>query len=216
MDKKKKYDSILFDLDGTLTDSGPGIMRCVRTVLDHYGIPVDHPDDLRVFVGPPLVKTFFEWGVPKDEGDNALALYRKDYNVTGLFENSVYEGVEDMLRRLKQEGFRLFVATSKPENTARTVLEHFGLDGYFEYIGGAGMDETRLTKEEVIEYILSRKNIGRAVMAGDTEYDVTGAKKFGIETIGVSWGYGQKEAMIKAGAVYMIDSPEEIYSLIYE
>ena len=204
--------SILFDLDGTLTDSGEGIMNCAIFTLSHYGIPTPTDAELRTFVGPPLTESFARFGVPEDQLEEAVRVYRSRYLPIGKFENHPYPGVRELLEKLKANGHALFVATSKPEATSIEILQHFGLDGYFEKICGASTDFSRNSKEAVIAYLLdscgARDN---AVMVGDTAYDVIGAKAHGIPTIGVSWGYGLVEDMVSAGATAIAYTMDELY-----
>ncbi|MDY6040304.1 MAG: HAD-IA family hydrolase [Candidatus Faecousia sp.] len=207
--------AILFDLDGTLTDSGEGIMKCAKLALDHYGIPVQNRDALRVFVGPPLAETFIKFGVPPEKTEEAIAIFRSRYLSVGKFENFPYPGISTLLRDLKDRGFRLYVATSKPEPTAVEILEHFGLAAYFEQICGASMGTSRTTKDEVIAYLLEQN--GRAdhiLMVGDTAFDVLGAKAHGIPTIGVAWGYGNVTEMQQAGAVAIAHNMDELFNLL--
>lgn len=207
--------AIFFDLDGTLTDSGPGIMNCAQLALGHFGIPVPSRDALRVFVGPPLRQTFARFGVPQDRIDEAIQVFRGRYVPIGKFENTPYPGIQELLHALQAEGYALYVATSKPQVTAIEVLEHFHLAQYFQVICGASLDEGRETKEDVITYLLSQ--IGspdQVVMVGDTDYDVIGARAHGIDTIGVTWGYGEREAMVAAGAVALADTPQDLHRLL--
>lgn len=207
--------TILFDLDGTLTDSGEGIINCAILALKHFGLPIPERETMRVFVGPPLHKTFVEFGVPEDKADEAIEVYRSRYTTVGLFENTPYPGVEDLLKTLKGQGHRLLVATSKPEEMSVRILEKFGLSHYFDRICGASMDRSRVCKEDVIAYLLSTCDPGEdVVMVGDTHYDVEGAAAHGIPTIGVAWGYGTVEAMEHAGAKAIAYSMEELLNLL--
>ena len=207
--------TILFDLDGTLTDSGEGIMNCAALALEHFGIPVPDREALRVFVGPPLDKTFREFGVPADKTNEAIAVYRSRYVPIGKWENHPYPGVEELLRKLKDQGHRLFVATSKPEEMSIEILTKFGLADYFERICGATLDGSRGKKEDVIAYLLSlTEGTGEAVMVGDTTYDVIGAAHHGIPTIGVAWGYGKVEDMKAAGAAAIADTMEALFEYL--
>lgn len=163
MEKK----TILFDLDGTLTDSGEGIINCAIMTLEHYGLPVPSREALRVFVGPPLTESFKNHGVPADKVDEAVEIYRSRYQPIGKFENHPYEGIREMLEELKSQGHTLYVATSKPEKTAVEVMEHFDLAKYFDKICGATFDRSRSSKEAVIAFLLEQN--GRAdnmVMVG--------------------------------------------------
>lgn len=207
--------AVLFDLDGTLTDSGEGIMNCVQLTLNHFGIPVERRDDLRVFVGPPLRETFPKFGIPEAEVEHAIEVYRSRYNTVGIFENEPYPGVRELLQTLKEQGFRLFVATSKPEVSALRVLDRFELSQYFEEIAGATWDGSRDSKEAVIAYLLEKiGDVDQAVMVGDTRYDVAGASAHGIPTIGVSWGYGTVDELLHAGAAAIADTAEALLTLL--
>lgn len=209
--------AILFDLDGTLTDSGEGIMNCAELALRHFGLPIPDRQILREFVGPPLDATFIRFGVPEEKTDEAIQVYRSRYLTVGLFENFPYPGIEDALKVLQSQGHRLFVATSKPEGLSIRILEHFGLSKYFEKICGATVDGTRSSKADVIDYLLKQTdNLLQTVMVGDTVYDVIGAAKHGIETIGVSWGYGNIADMEKAGAKAIAYSMDQLVSLLNE
>lgn len=206
---------IFFDLDGTLTDSGPGIMNCAQLALDHFGIPVESRDQLRAFVGPPLRVSFEGYGLDPDQVREAIQIFRGRYIPIGKFENEPYPGIHALLARLRAQGHRLYVATSKPEVTAREVLDHFLLSEYFSEICGADLKDQRDTKDQVISYLLGK--VGKpenVVMVGDTHYDVLGAKAHGIPTIGVSWGYGTVEAMEQAGAVSIAHTMEELHEML--
>ena len=207
--------SVIFDLDGTLTDSGEGITMCVRLALEHFGIPVKNLDDLRFFVGPPLRDSFVKAGVPEDKVEEAIAVYRSRYTNVGLFENTPYSGIRELLEKLTVLGYRLFVATSKPEEMAVRVLKKFDLFRYFERVCGATMDKSRDSKSAVIAYLLAEcRNGENAIMVGDTAFDVIGAAEHKIPTIGVSWGYGNAEEMKAAGAVSIANTPDELYFLL--
>lgn len=207
--------TIIFDLDGTLTDSGEGIINCAILGLEHFGLPIPSREAMRVFVGPPLHKTFVEFGVPEDKADKAVEVYRSRYTTIGLFENTPYPGIEDLLTTLKQRGHRLMVATSKPEGMSLRILEKFNMTRYFDMICGASMDRSRVCKEDVIAYLLSQCGEQDApIMVGDTHYDVEGAAAHGIPTVGVAWGYGTVEDMQKAGAVAIAYTMDELLALL--
>ena len=207
--------SVIFDLDGTLTDSGEGITKCVRLALEHFGIPVKNLDDLRFFVGPPLRDSFVKAGVPEDKVEEAIAVYRSRYTNVGLFENTPYSGIRELLEKLTALGYRLFVATSKPEEMAVRVLKKFDLFRYFERVCGATMDKSRDSKSAVIAYLLAECSNGEnAIMVGDTAFDVIGAAEHKIPTIGVSCGYGNAEEMKASGAVSIANTPDELYFLL--
>lgn len=207
--------TILFDLDGTLTDSGEGIINCAILALEHFGLPVPSREEMRVFVGPPLHETFVRFGVPKDKAEEAVVVYRSRYIPIGKYENTPYPGIRELLETLKAEGHKLYVATSKPEQMSVDILQHFDLAKYFDQICGATMDTSRTNKEAVIAYLLEQN--GRAdnmVMVGDTKFDVIGAKAHGIPTVGVSWGYGEVGDMVDAGAVAIADTAGELLELL--
>ena len=207
--------SIIFDLDGTLTDSGEGITKSILPVLDHYGIPCASVNDLRFCVGPPLRDSFLKLGVPEDCIEEAIAIYRSRYTTIGKFENTPYSGISQLLDTLIAKGHRLFVATSKPETMAVEILDKFDLSRYFEIICGATMDTSRDSKSAVIAYLLDKIGTKEdAVMIGDTAFDVIGAAEHQIPTIGVSWGYGNVEEMLKSGAVAIAHSMEELLFLL--
>ena len=207
--------AIFFDLDGTLTDSGEGIINCAALALEHFGFPVPSREEMGVFVGPPLDKTFVEFGVPADKADEAIRVFRSRYLVVGKFENTPYPGIHQLLDILKKQGYRLFVATSKPETTAVEILNKFELAPYFEVICGATFDTNRVHKADVIAYLLEQiGNPQDVLMVGDTEFDVLGAAAHGIDTIGVAWGYGKVEAMEKAGAIAIANTMDELLQLI--
>lgn len=207
--------SILFDLDGTLTDSGEGIINCTIYALEHYGLPIPTREALRVVVGPPLHESFIRFGVPEAEAMNAVEKYRERYNPIGKYENTPYPGIRELLERLKAEGHRLYVATSKPEGMSMDILEHFDLAKYFTRICGASMDASRSSKDAVIAYLLAECGAQEnAIMVGDTAFDVLGAKAHGIPTIGVSWGYGTVEDMEKAGAAAIVHTMDELHQAL--
>ncbi len=210
-----KHNTILFDLDGTITDSGAGIMHGMEIVLTHYGLPIPDRQALRVVVGPPLRDSFLRFGIRPEQTEEALVLYRKFYVAQGWLENSVYPGMAQALKTLKEHGCRVYIATSKPERMAQHILEHFGLAQYFDLICGATEDASRDCKEDVIRYLLEQiPHDGSIIMVGDTHYDVQGAAAFGIPTVGVDWGYGESEDMQKAGAVEIAKDAEQLLQLL--
>lgn len=207
--------AILFDLDGTLTDSGEGIINCAQYAFQQMGYPVPPREEMGVFVGPPLWDTFEKFGIPKERTDEAVQIFRSRYVPIGKFENTPYPGIRELLEALGAEGNLLYVATSKPETTAVEVLEHFDLAGYFNRICGADLEKKRNSKDAVIAYLLDMTGSdAEMVMVGDTEYDVLGAAAHGIPTIGVSWGYGDVAAMEKAGAKAIANSTEELLEML--
>ena len=207
--------AILFDLDGTLTDSGEGIINCASLALRHFGLPVPDREAMRVFVGPPLRDMFFKFGVPGDRLDEAVEVYRSRYIPIGKFENTPYPGIHDLLAQLRQEGHKLYVATSKPEQMSMDILNKFELSQYFDLLAGATLDGSRDTKADVIAYLLQQTGSDmEAIMVGDTVYDVVGAAHHGIPTIGVSWGYGSVPEMVEAGAKAIAHTMDELHKLL--
>lgn len=208
---------ILFDLDGTLTDSGEGIMNCAVHALNHFGIETPSETQLRSFVGPPLLESFARFGVPADQLEEAIRVYRERYLPIGKYENHPYPGIRELLEQLTAQGHKLYVATSKPEITSIEILDHFDLSKYFVKICGASSDNdrSRNTKEAVIAYLL--EECGRdeqIVMVGDTVYDVLGAKVHNIPTVVVTWGYGVVEDMLAAGAAAVAYTMDELFDLL--
>ena len=170
---------------------------------------------MRVFVGPPLRDSFLKFGVPEDGVEKAIEIYRSRYVPTGMFENTPYPGIKDLLAALRNNGCRLFVATSKPEGMATAILDKFQLSQYFDLICGASMDDTRDSKDKVIAYLLEQTGGNDDyIMVGDTAFDVEGAAVNGIPTIGVAWGYGRVEDMVKAGAKDIALSPAHLLELL--
>lgn len=207
--------SILFDLDGTLTDSGEGIMNCAALALERFGIPIPPRDALRVFIGPPLHDTFRQFGVPEDQVDEAIRIYRSRYVPIGKFENTPYPGIRELLEQLRAQGHRLFVATSKPEDMSVEILEHFDLARFFDRICGASLDRSRSSKDAVIAYLLQQHGTEEPmVMVGDTVFDILGAAAHGIPAVGVAWGYGSVEEMKKAGAAAIAATMDELLSIL--
>ena len=207
--------AIFFDLDGTLTDSGEGIINCATLALNHFGIPVPSREEMRVFVGPPLDQTFVRFGIPQECAQEAIEVFRSRYNTVGKFENFPYPGIREMLEKLQADGYRLFVATSKPEILANEVLAHFDLARYFEMVCGATLDSSRIHKVDVITYLLQQAgDVENIIMVGDTAYDVIGAAAHKIPCVGVSWGYGLVKDMVEAGACAIADTPEQLRKIL--
>jgi phosphoglycolate phosphatase len=209
-----RYKYILFDLDGTLTDSGIGITNSVMYALKKYGIEVSHRSELYRFIGPPLWDSFENYyGFSKEEAKTAVEYYREYYRDKGIFENLIYDGFEDLLKTLKDNNKILIVATSKSEVFAKQILEHFDIAKYFTYIAGSNLDGTRVKKDEVIKYALESCNImdlSKAIMIGDREHDIIGAKEVGINSMGVLFGYGDRNELEKAGADFIVDTVSDI------
>ena len=213
----ERIKNVLFDLDGTLTDPAEGITNALMHAQRRLGRPVSPREDLFVFIGPPLIETFMsEWGLSREESEQALVYYREHFGTKGLFENVPYEGIGDCLARLKEAGLRLFVATSKPEPLSLRILEHFDLLKYFEAVAGSTMDEQRTKKGEVIAYALSTYGLDPAetVMVGDRKHDVIGARENGVPCVGVLYGYGSRAELIEAGAAALAADLNELTALL--
>lgn len=208
------YKTILFDLDGTLTDPGIGITNSVNYALKKMNYPEQSRNELFKFIGPPLIDSFMQFcNMDKAQAEQAVNFYREYYAQKGIFENYVYEKIPELLETLQKMGKTLIVASSKPEIFCKQIMEKFDLAKYFLYIAGANMDETRTKKAEVIEYALKTCNISNyneVLMVGDRMHDVLGAKQFGIATCAVLFGYGTKEELKNAGAKYFAKTALEI------
>lgn len=212
------YKYIFFDLDGTLTDPGIGITNAVMYSLKKYNIEVSDRSELYKFIGPPLRDSYSKYyGMSAEEAEQAVAYYREYYGVTGLFENEVYEGVPELLCKLKEEGYKLVLATSKPDKFSIAILKHFDLYEYFDFCACATFDGARDSKTSVIKYALESLNISdttEVLMIGDRHHDVNGARECGIEAIGVTYGYGDRTEHEEDGAAYIADTVDEIYNII--
>lgn len=209
---------VLFDLDGTLTDSAEGVINCVSYALEKYGRKVEDKGTLMSFVGPPLQQQFQEYAkVSEEEGAKLVRFYRERYTTKGIYENKMYEGVIETVKILRNRGVHTAVATSKPEVFARQIAEYFGFVSDFEFIGGSLLDGGRVHKADVIEYVLDCcgvKDRTHVWMVGDREHDILGAKKAGIPSIGVLYGYGSRKELAMAGADYIVERPEDILSIV--
>ena len=210
------FDTLLFDLDGTLTDSTEGIVRCLEYALERMGY--DIPEDTNIFLGPPLYRSFAEFcGMNEEQVNEAVRIFRERYSTVGLFENRVYEGVPEMLKRLRDGGKRIMVATSKPEVYAVRIFDRFGLSQFFEIVGGANINGTRNDKDEVIEYVLGKAGISdrsSVLMIGDRRQDVLGAHKTGLKCMGILWGFGSIEELTEAGADFIAETPEKAADML--
>lgn len=210
--------ALLFDLDGTLTDPFVGITESIRHALIELGWPAPEPEALRWCIGPPLYETF---PVLLETGDSALVaravgLYRERYIDVGKFENSVIGGIPQVLDELGGRDLTLFVATSKPASYARDIVEHFGLMRHFRSLHGSAMDGTNSAKTDLLEHLLRSESIdpSRAVMVGDRRHDVEGARANGVRSIGVLWGYGDRDELEGAGADWIAEKPGDITNLV--
>lgn len=208
------YKYILFDLDGTLTDPKLGITKSVAYALKSYGIQVDDLDSLQKFIGPPLQESFVKYyGFSEEQGAEAVEKYREYFKPYGIYENKVYDGVENMLAELVKCGKKVILATSKPTVFANVILEYFHLDKYFTCAVGSELDGSRVKKGEVITEALRQAGVtdkSLAVMIGDREHDILGAKENGIDSIGVLYGYGDRAEHDTAGAGIIVESVEAL------
>jgi phosphoglycolate phosphatase len=205
-------EAVLFDLDGTLTDSAPGLVSCIGYALDELGIEPPDAETMRTFLGPPLWVTFRDhFGLDEEQVVRAIELYRERYHDTGMFENTVYDGIRDTLEALRDANIRMAIATSKPEYSATRILEHFDLAQYFEFIGADDLEGSRASKTKVIAHVLANTGLDpiaqRMIMVGDRRHDVEGAASHGIDTIGVLWGYGDHAELANAGARVIVANP---------
>ena len=214
-----RYRTILFDLDGTLTDPAEGITKSVAYALGHFGIEVENLTTLHPFIGPPLKVSFQRhYNFDDESAFQAIRLYRERFSTIGWRENVPYDGIREMLQALVAGGKRLMVATSKPEHFAKQILKHFALAEYFEVICGAPMDEkVHSTKTTVIADALNRGNVTDltdVVMVGDREHDVIGAHENGIAAIGVLYGYGNRQEHEGCGAEFIVETVENLQNLL--
>lgn len=216
-----KRTHVLFDLDGTLSDSEPGIMNSLVWACEQEGFPRPSDTEVRSAIGPPLEEALPAIGIPDDALQRVINTYRSRYVEIGAFENTLYDGILELLRDLSDLGLTLTVATAKPEQTAFPILDYFGITDRFEVAVGTTLTSERRTKAEVIDKVLRDAGlwgqpdlIDRCIMIGDRYYDVTGAMKHGITCIGVTWGYGSPEELFGAGAVALADSPAEVVELV--
>lgn len=209
--------TVLFDLDGTLSESEPGILGSLTSALTSLMLVAPSYDVMRHAIGPPFETGLPEIGIPLEHVPSVIAAYREVYEHTGLFETRLYDGVIDMLDALADAGCTLCVATSKPEPSARRVIDHLGLSDRFKVIGGATHDSVRSTKSAVIGHVLDQLGLvggPQLIMIGDRNHDIEGARQHGIDTIAVAWGYGQRAELETAGAWAIADHPADVVDLV--
>ena len=214
------YNTVFFDLDGTLTESAPGITTSVAYSLKHWGIEVKDLTELNKFVGPPLYESYEKfYGFSKEEAVEAVKIFRSFYNTEGLFISSVYPGIPELLQKIKDSGRKIMLATSKPEVTAIRILEHFDLMKYFDVAAGATEDSSRVAKADVIRYLMGRlpkeeQDVSKIIMVGDREHDVFGAREVGIDCIGVLFGYGDRQELERAGTKYIAETAADVFEYL--
>lgn len=212
-----KYKVILFDLDGTLSDPKEGITKSVQYALQQMGFEEPELDDLESFIGPPLQVTFGEYGFDEENCKKAINLYRERFKAKGMFENKLYSNIPSLLKSLKELQYKLVVATSKPTVFSIQILKHFNIDHYFELVVGSNLDGTRTSKTEIIQYILDRYNkhkLDDFIMIGDRKHDIIGANNTGIESIGVTYGYGSFEELSNVNPTYIVNSVMELKNVL--
>lgn len=211
-----RYDILIFDLDGTLVDTRPGVLACFKYTLNKLGLPPYH--DPYKFLGPPLQYSFSTLcGLDEKATEEAVHIYRQKYRTESIFNAELFNGIEDMLRTLKENGYTLAVATCKMEKFAKIVLEHFGIAKYFDFIGGA--DENRYEKSQVIYHVmeeLGKTDTSRVLMIGDRDNDVKGAETLGILCLYALWGYGSTEEASEVGALTVVYTPDECLQFVME
>jgi phosphoglycolate phosphatase len=209
--------NVLIDLDGTLTDSRPGIVACIQHALRTLGHDAPEESALLKYIGPPLHAAFRELLSTNQDSEieRAIAAYRDRYVAIGMFENSVYAGIPQALAALQARGARLFVATAKPEVFAQRILERFELSHYFVAIHGSELDGRRTDKTDLIAYVLTKSQLHptQTAMIGDRHHDIEGAIKNRVAAFGVLWGYGTREELSNAGARTLLVAPSELCSL---
>lgn len=216
----RKYEIILFDLDGTLTDPKIGITSAVQYALSKFDIEVKSLDELEKFIGPPLFEAFIGYySFDEEKSNKGIQYYREYFSEKGIFENKVYLDIPWLLQTLKKKGFLLAIATSKPTIFAERILEHFNLNGYFHVVGGSNFDGTRTAKAEVIEYVISKlgvEDLKNVIMIGDRKHDIIGADKNGIDSIAVGYGYGSYEEFQEVKPTYYAENVKDILEILVE
>jgi phosphoglycolate phosphatase len=213
-----KYDVVFFDLDGTLTDPSVGIINSVKFALQKFKIKVQNPKILFEFIGPPLLESFQKYfALSQDQAVIAIDYFREYFKIKGIYENQIYPGIFELLKQLNQEGRTICIATSKPTPFAKTVLSHFNLAKFCEFIVGSNLDLTRTSKTDVIQYALSKIPDYRKesiVMVGDRKHDIIGAQHFNIASIGVTYGFGSCDEIQDASPTYIANNVAELSHLL--
>ncbi len=208
-----KFTHIFLDLDGTITNPKSGITKSVAKSLDYFSIPYDGLDSLTSFIGPPLDSSFATYGLKEAEISMAIKIFRDAYAENGMLDCYIYDGIADLLKSLKANNKKVFLATSKVRDYAIEILEHFELIQYFDFVSGSEFDGSRTAKADVIAYALEQTQTvvsPTVVMVGDRKHDIIGAKAHGITAISIKYGFGTDEEFITAGADYIIDSVEDL------
>ena len=208
------YNTILFDADGTLSDSKPGIRKGIEYSLSQFNMKLSE-EGINRFLGPPIRDSFRDFcNFDEDKCELAVKYYREYYSTTGLLENTLYPGMRELLTELKKQGKRLMVATSKPQPFTDRIMEYFKIDGLFDIIVGASMDGSMDRKADIIRYALESCGVAddpsKALMVGDRKYDMIGANEVGTAAVGVLYGYGSREELELSGATYIAESVQDI------
>ena len=215
-----KYKYLLFDLDGTISDPKIGITKSYQYALKHLGIDVPNLDDLEPVIGPPLKDSFRElYGLNDEQTKIAIEKYRERFSVKGLFENTIYPGMKDLLEELVAEGCVLAIASSKPTVFVERICEYFEIKQYFHHIVGSFLDGRRSKKEEVVEEAIKEfeeRDLKKIIMVGDRKFDIVGAHEIGLKAVGVTFGYGGKEELEEAGADYIVDTVKDLEKLLFD
>ena len=213
-----KYDAVLFDFDGTVADTGKGIFNGVYHVLDSMGIDPPEPEKLRYFIGPPLHESFRSvFGFNEEECKAAVATYREYYSAKGIFELTMYDGMEELFRKLKARGIKLGISSSKPEIFLLRIVDKFGLSELFDTVKGSDIDYIHSDKSLIIRRATEAMNLpgsAKVLMVGDRCFDINGAKKAGVDSAGVLFGYGSREEFEEAGADYIVVKADELFGII--
>ena len=211
-----KYKAIFFDLDGTLTNPELGITNCIRYAADYYGVKTERANLVK-YIGPPLLDSFIELlGCDEATAHQAVAKYRERFSPIGLYENEIYPGVVETLEKLKEVGYVLCTASSKPENFVDIILEHFNIKKYFDFVGGATMDGSISKKEDVIKYVLGQTGFEPAevLMVGDRMFDLEGAAEFGMDAVGVLYGFGSREELQSYKSIALLENIGELINIL--
>ncbi len=211
---------LLFDLDGTLTDPVVGITNCVQYALEKFGIYPASREELYPYIGPPLIYSFMNFhGLSRDQADCAVVYYRERFSVKGWAENTIFEGIPELLQELQGRGVQLMVATSKPEQFTNRILEHFDLAKYFTFVAGCTLNGLRPEKADVIAYIREKYpevTADNTLMIGDRKFDIEGAHKCGLSAVGVLYGYGDRAEMEQANADYIVEDITSLRDLLLQ
>lgn len=216
------YQTILFDLDGTLTDPKEGITKCVQYALHSFGIEEENLDKLECFIGPPLMEQFMKcYGLNEEKGKMAVEKYRERFSTVGLYENKIHPGIKNLLKELKESKRIIGLASSKPTVYCKKILEHFGIESYFQVIVGSELDGRRTDKAQVVREALRQleieeKDKGRVVMIGDRKHDILGGRKNGLSTIGIKLGYATEGELEEAGANKIVEDIFQLQEILLE